>query len=66
MVAKVRTTKKSTKTVETKTTEKRAAPPQKEKQEITEADIAEHAYMLWLERGGSEMDNWLEAERQLK
>jgi hypothetical protein len=34
----------------------------------TQAEIAERAYHLWLERGcreGSDEQNWLEAERQL-
>jgi hypothetical protein len=34
----------------------------------TEAEIADRAYHLWLERGcqeGSEEQNWLEAEREL-
>ena len=34
----------------------------------TEAEIADRAYHLWLERGcreGSEQQNWLEAEREL-
>lgn len=27
--------------------------------------IAERAYFLYLERGGSELENWLHAEREL-
>ena len=32
---------------------------------ITRQQIAEAAYFLWKQRGGSEVSNWLEAERQL-
>ena len=34
--------------------------------EITRQQIAEQAYFLWKQRGGSEVSNWLEAERLLK
>lgn len=34
--------------------------------EITRQQIAEAAYLLWQKRGGSEVHNWLEAERQLR
>jgi hypothetical protein len=36
--------------------------------EPTEAEIADRAYHLWVERGcpeGSDQQNWLEAEREL-
>ena len=70
MVAKVKTTKKSTRTTQTKTTTKatakKAAPRRKTKLQVSQEEIARQAYMLWLERGGTEMDNWLEAEKQLR
>ena len=28
-------------------------------------DIAQLAYLIWQEKGGSEIENWLEAERRL-
>lgn len=34
--------------------------------EITQQTVAEAAYYLWLRRGGDEISNWLEAERQLR
>ena len=34
--------------------------------EITNAAIAEAAYFLWQQRGGNEIDNWLDAEATLK
>ena len=34
--------------------------------EISQQAIAEAAYYLWLQRGGDEISNWLEAERQLR
>jgi hypothetical protein len=36
------------------------------KSEIRRQDIAEAAYYLWLQRGGSDISNWLEAERILR
>jgi hypothetical protein len=33
---------------------------------VTPQAIAEAAYYLWLERGGNEVVNWLEAEATLK
>src|SRR5205814_8126781 len=36
------------------------------KNEITRQAIAEAAYYLWLQRGGSEVSNWLDAENKLK
>jgi len=32
---------------------------------VTPEAIAQAAYFLWLERGGNEVMNWLEAERRL-
>lgn len=34
--------------------------------EPSQADIAQRAYEIWLERGGASVANWLEAERQLR
>jgi hypothetical protein len=37
------------------------------KKEITYGDIAQRAYEIWASgQGGSEMDNWLRAERELR
>jgi hypothetical protein len=37
------------------------------KREITQADIAKRAYEIWASgQGGSEMENWLRAERELR
>lgn len=32
----------------------------------TSDEIAREAYYIWLERGGSEIENWLEAESRLR
>jgi hypothetical protein len=35
--------------------------------EVTQADIAKRAYEIWASgQGGSETDNWLRAERELR
>jgi hypothetical protein len=34
--------------------------------EINQQTVAEAAYYLWLRRGGDDISNWLEAERQLR
>ena len=65
MVAKAKTTGKSTKASQAKPARK-AAPRRKTQVQVSDEEIARQAYMLWLERGGSEIDNWLEAERQLR
>jgi len=37
------------------------------KKEVTYGDIAQRAYEIWASgQGGSEMDNWLRAERELR
>jgi hypothetical protein len=37
------------------------------KKSISHADIAKRAYEIWLSgKGGSETDNWLRAERELR
>ncbi len=61
-------TAKTMKTTKTAKTSTKRAPKKssRKKTAISHADIAQQAYMLWLERGGSEMENWLEAERQLR
>jgi hypothetical protein len=44
-----------------------AAPATPAKREITQADIAKRAYEIWASgQGGSEMENWLRAERELR
>jgi Protein of unknown function (DUF2934) len=40
-----------------------AAAPTKE---ITWNQIAQRAYFIWQSKGGSEMENWLQAERELR
>lgn len=37
----------------------------RKKAAVTQAQIAERAYYLHLERGGDELENWLSAEREL-
>lgn len=36
------------------------------KKDISWNDIARRAYFIWQTRGGSEMENWLQAERELR
>jgi hypothetical protein len=37
------------------------------RKEITHADIARRAYEIWQSgKGGSEYDNWIRAERELR
>jgi hypothetical protein len=33
---------------------------------VSYEEIARQAYFLWLERDGDQLDNWLEAEQQLR
>jgi hypothetical protein len=43
------------------------APVVPAKREVTQADIAKRAYEIWASgQGGSEMENWLRAERELR
>jgi hypothetical protein len=57
---------KTTKTAAKPATAKKTTTRKSRKSPAPHDKIAEHAYMLWLQRGGSEIDNWLEAERQLQ
>lgn len=70
MVAKAKTTSKTTKSTRTTTTSKpkqtKKAAPKRKASGISDEEVARQAYMLWLERGGNELDNWFEAERQLR
>lgn len=34
--------------------------------EVTHSMIAQRAYEIWKEQGGSDMENWLKAERELR
>lgn len=34
--------------------------------EVTESMVAQRAYEIWQSQGGSELDNWLKAERELR
>ena len=43
-----------------------AAPAPAARKEPTRDDIAQRAYGLWQSRGGSESDNWFQAERELR
>ena len=37
------------------------------RREVTQADIAKRAYEIWQSgKGGSQMENWLRAERELR
>lgn len=65
MAAKDKTTKKTAKTNQTKNSAPKDAPREEMKAQASQEDIARQAYILWLERGGSEMENWLEAEKLL-
>jgi hypothetical protein len=58
MPEKKTTTRKTT--TRKATTRKPARKPA-----VTPDMIAERAYFIALERGGSQFDNWLEAEREL-
>ena len=55
------------KTTTRKTTNRKATTTRKpaRKPAATNDAIAERAYFIALERGGSEFENWLEAEREL-
>ena len=45
----------------------KGAVRQAAKKEVTYGDIAQRAYEIWASgQGGSEMDNWLRAERELR
>ena len=45
----------------------RPASPLAAAREVTQADIAKRAYEIWASgQGGSETDNWLRAERELR
>jgi hypothetical protein len=74
MATKAKTTKTTRSTSKTTSTSKtaqtkKAAPRKratKSASSVSNDDIARKAYMLWLQRGGSDIDNWLEAERQLR
>ena len=44
-----------------------ATPMANSPREVTQADIAKRAYEIWASgQGGSETDNWLRAERELR
>lgn len=45
-----------------------AVPPKTAgaKKELAWDQIARRAYFIWQSRGGSEIDNWLQAERELR
>jgi hypothetical protein len=62
MATKPKTTKSTSKPASARKTTTRKSG----KSQAPHDKIAEQAYMLWLQRGGSEIDNWLEAERQLR
>ena len=44
---------------------KKSQMAKKQEQVPSHVDIALKAYLLWQEKGGTEMENWLEAERIL-
>lgn len=71
--------KRATKAPAAKNTVRAAAPPTPTTQSVVESksrprrssepthdEIAARAYELWLERGGNEIVNWLEAENELR
>ncbi len=69
MATKTKVAKAPQKAASTKTASTKTAPKKSGKgasMSLGHDEIARQAYMLWLERGGSDMDNWLEAEKQLR
>lgn len=69
MATKTKTQKKTSKPAAPKRVAAKKSTTRKKtpgKNGVSHDDIAQQAYMLWLERGGNEMENWLEAERQLQ
>ena len=56
---KKNTTAKKSTTKKTSASSKTAAGP-------THEQIAQKAYAIWQKKGGNDLENWLEAERQLR
>lgn len=70
MATKTKVTKAAPKAAAAKSTPEKTttavkAAPKKSAKSLSHDEIARQAFMLWQERGGSEMENWLEAERRL-
>jgi len=61
------TKNKTKKTVAKKATAKTAIPKSKKSANVTFEQIKERAYQIYMEKGGkgSEIDNWLQAEKEL-
>lgn len=57
-IAMTNKTKKNEASISSDNKNKKTSAPSHEQ-------VAERAYKLWQENGGLELDNWLEAERQL-
>ena len=56
----------TTKTTEKKAPARKPAPTaRRRKRTVTHEQIAERAYFISRERGGSDLENWLLAEREL-
>jgi len=72
LMAAKKTRKKAATTVSKSTTKKKrttaAKPAQinaEPKIQLSHDAIAREAYLIWLQKGGSAQDNWLEAEQRL-
>ena len=69
MATKTKVTKSAPKAAASKAAPKKATVKTKSRaksQGLSHDEIARQAYMLWQQKGGSDMENWLEAERQLR
>lgn len=69
MPAKKTTTKRTPASPAVAKTVVRNSPiprPVAAKKEVTREQIALHAYYIWTREGGSEYDNWVRAERELR
>jgi hypothetical protein len=67
MVTKSKETKSTVKAAPAKTTASSKTTPAKKSsaKSASHDEIAKHAFMLWQQRGGSAIQNWLDAERSL-
>jgi hypothetical protein len=69
MATKGKETKSTVKAAPAKTTASSKTTQEKKSSTKSKSashdEIAKHAFMLWQKRGGSELQNWLDAERSL-
>ena len=66
MATKTKVAKSAPKAAATKAAPKKTVKVKAKSKSADHDKIARQAYMLWQQNGGSEIDNWLEAERQLR